>query len=157
MCEIVVPTYNRNRKIRMEKPQMSEAVEVFRDYIAGVGRSDYQQVLPQLKAGTPLELTWERGNLYNRDPSNSYSYAIRVSYKGVKLGYVPAKNGANQTILQYRDGGAKVTAKLTAVDRNAVAYNMLCMAIEVSSPIPNAIPVPKKASETGTNDIPFSS
>ncbi len=141
----------------MEKPQMSEAVEVFRDYIAGVGRSDYQQVLPQLKAGTPLELTWERGNRYDRDPSNSYSYAIRVSYKGVKLGYVPAKNGANQTILQYREGGAKVTAKLTAVDRNAVAYNMLCMAIEVSSPIPHAIPVPEKAAEMGTADVPFTS
>jgi hypothetical protein len=104
--------------------EQNKPVEILRDYIAGVGFSDYQKVLKQMKVGDSLSLTWERGNKY--DPK-----AIRIDWKGTKLGYVSRKE--NSKVHQYREGGAKVTCELTAINEGNPSHTLLCVSIRVST------------------------
>lgn len=104
--------------------EQNKPVEILRDYIAGVGYSDYQKVIKQMKVGDSLSLTWERGNKY--DPK-----AIRIDWKGTKLGYVSRKENAK--IHQYREGGAKVTCELSAINHGNPSHALLCVSIRIST------------------------
>ena len=110
---------NIKESVTVEPP-----IEILRDYLAGVGYSDYQRVLQQLKVGDKLDLTWERKNKF--DPN-----AIRVDYKGTKLGYIAKKD--NQKVHQYREGGAKVTCELTAINHGNPSHTLLCVSVKVST------------------------
>lgn len=104
--------------------EQNKPVEILRDYIAGVGFSDYKKVLDQMKEGDKLDLVWERRNRFD-------SKAIRIAWKGTKLGYVSRKENAK--IHQYREGGAKVTCELTAINEGNPSHTLLCVSIKVST------------------------
>jgi hypothetical protein len=101
--------------------QPSKIKELCRFPIAGVAYGDYQLCLG-LTAGSKVNLFWERGNPH--DP-----YAIRIEYKGCKLGYVPKNQPSNTFDYQnhlhkYRDKGIKVYAELSAVNKNNPTWGM---------------------------------
>jgi len=118
-----------------QTPAVSEPVEIFRDYIAGVGFSDYKKVFSRLKEGQLLSLIWERSNKYDRDKGANYSNAIRIDFEGVKLGYVPSAK--NKLVHQYRQGGAKITCELTAVNHGNPSHTLMCVSIKIAEQ-PNA-------------------
>lgn len=121
---------NAKEQIKATEKSVSaeSSIEILRDYVAGVGYSDYQKVLPKLKAGLKLDLTWERKNKF--DPN-----AIRVDFEGTKLGYISKKDNAK--IHQYRKGGAKVTCELTAVNHGNPSHTLLCISVKVSTEPPS--------------------
>lgn len=62
-----------------------------------------KQVWDELKVGEALTLI--------REPDNAHDpQAIRVEWRGIKLGYVPRTG--NQTIAQFLDRGAKVSGRI---------------------------------------------
>jgi len=123
-CGFIFAVRKEPMKVTTAEQTQDKPVEILRDYIAGVGFSDYQKVLKQMKVGDSLSLTWERGNKY--DPK-----AIRIDWKGTKLGYVSRKENAK--VHQYREGGAKVTCELTAINEGNPSHTLLCVSIRVST------------------------
>jgi len=92
------------------KTKKQKAREMFRFNIAGVQYSDYQ-LASTIKAGDSLKLIWEKANKF--DPN-----AIRIEWKGIKLGYVPSK-GKYQTMLHdYRKMDFKIECKVVSVNKN---------------------------------------
>ena len=62
-----------------------------------------KQVWDELKIGDTLALI--------REPDNAYDpQAIRVEWRGAKLGYVP--RAGNETIAKFLDRGAKVSGRI---------------------------------------------
>lgn len=62
-----------------------------------------KQVWDELKIGDALTLI--------REPDNTYDVqAIRVEWRGIKLGYVP--RAGNETIAKFLDRGAKVSGRI---------------------------------------------
>ena len=62
-----------------------------------------KQVWDELKIGDALTLI--------REPDNAYDpQAIRVEWRGAKLGYVP--RAGNETIAKFLDRGAKVSGRI---------------------------------------------
>ncbi len=138
-CSIVTAYIKEKLKlipqIKMKSSVEQTPVEILRDYIAGVGFSDYKKVFSRLKEGQLLSLTWERSNKYDRDKGASYSNAIRIDFEGVKLGYVPSSK--NKMVHQYRQGGAKITCELTAINHGNPSHTLLCVSIKITEQ-PNA-------------------
>lgn len=132
--KLIAQTEHMESSIK-QTPTVSEPVEILRDYIAGVGYSDYKKVFSRLKEGQLLSLTWERSNKYDRDKDANYSNAIRIDFEGVKLGYVPTSK--NKMVHQYRQGGAKITCELTAINHGNPSRTLLCVSIKVTEQ-PNA-------------------
>lgn len=120
---------NADEQLTTEESEMkTKLIEVFRDNISGVQYGDYQQVLPKLKAGAKLTLTWERGNNY--DPM-----AIRIDLDKVKLGYVKGNSEFQRLLHEYREHGIKVVATLVSFNRTNPTWQMLTYKIEAPSAI----------------------
>jgi hypothetical protein len=77
--------------------------------LAGFRYHEAREVFPQLRLGDRLDLS--------REPDNAYdANAIRVEWRGHKLGYVPrAENHALSGVL---DRGEPVTARISALRAN---------------------------------------
>jgi hypothetical protein len=74
----------------------------FRHYAGG-------EVLRELKPGDRLELV--------REPDNPYdANAVRVEWRGVKLGYVPRRD--NAAVARQMDHGAALEARLAGMREN---------------------------------------
>ncbi|MGH8311237.1 MAG: HIRAN domain-containing protein, partial [Steroidobacteraceae bacterium] len=88
----------------------AEAVIVVqRSPVAGFRHSGGAGVLRILKPGDRLELV--------REPANPYdSNAVRVEWRGVKLGYVPRRD--NAAVARQMDRGIALEARLAAVREN---------------------------------------
>lgn len=98
------------------KPQQ---LEVYRDALAGVAFSDYQKDL-ELRVGSSLRLIWERKN--PRD-----SNAIAVYHKNIHIGYIKRKD--TELLHSYREKGIKLTATLSAYNKNNPTWHMLVVCI----------------------------
>lgn len=96
--------------------------ELFRCNIAGVQYSDYQLCLG-LKAGAKLDLWWERGNPH--DPQ-----AIRVEYRGIKLGYIP-RGPFQEKLHEYLQNGIKVFTSMVSVNENNPSWHRFVLKCEV--------------------------
>ena len=88
----------------------AEAVIVVqRSPLAGFRHYDGGEVLRDLKPGDRLELV--------REPDNPYdANAVRVEWRGVKLGYVPRRD--NAAVARQMDRGAKLEARLAGLQEN---------------------------------------
>lgn len=95
----------------------------------GVQYSDYQLIVGGLKPGTVVDLIGE--------PSNKYDHkAIRVEYKGVKIGYIPAATIYQSELWNYHKRGAKCIGIVTAFNKNNPTWCMItiqCKRTEVKS------------------------
>lgn len=98
--------------------------EIARFSLAGVQYSDYQKC-SSLKAGSVVTLTWERKNQFD-------DMAIRVDYQGTSIGYIP--KGPKQDLLhELRESGVKVTAYITAYNRNNPTWQMITVGIKANT------------------------
>ena len=88
----------------------AEAVIVVqRSPLAGFRHYDGGEVLRGLKPGDRLELV--------REPDNQYdANAVRVEWRGVKLGYVPRRD--NAAVARQMDHGATLEARLAGLREN---------------------------------------
>ena len=88
----------------------AEAVIIVqRSPLAGFRHYGGGEVLRSLKPGDRLELV--------REPVNPYdANAVRVEWRGVKLGYVPSRD--NAAVARQMDRGVALEARLAAVREN---------------------------------------
>ena len=84
-------------------------IVVQRSPLAGFRHYDGAEVLRDLKPGARLELV--------REPDNPYdANAVRVEWRGVKLGYVPRRD--NAAVARQMDRGAALEARLAGLREN---------------------------------------
>ena len=90
--------------------QAAEAVIVVqRSPLAGFRHYNGGEVLRDLKPGDRRELV--------REPDNPYdANAVRVEWRGVKLGYVPRRD--NAAVARQMDRGAALEARLAGLREN---------------------------------------
>ena len=82
---------------------------VQRSPLAAFRHYDGGEVLRDLKPGDRLELV--------REPDNPYdANAVRVEWRGVKLGYVPRRD--NAAVARQMDRGAALEARLASLREN---------------------------------------
>ena len=90
-------------------PAAEAVIVVQRSPLAGYRHYDGGAVLRAMRAGDRLELV--------REPDNPYdARAIRVEWRGVKLGYVPRRD--NAAVSRQMDRGAPLIARVVSVKEN---------------------------------------
>jgi HIRAN domain len=90
-------------------PAAEASIIVQRSPLAGYRHYGGASVLREMRAGDRLELV--------REPDNPYdSRAIRVEWRGVKLGYVPRRD--NAAVARQMDLGAPLIARVAGVKEN---------------------------------------
>lgn len=72
--------------------------------LAGYRYAEAAQVWPELRVGDPLDLVREPDNPHDRN-------AVRVDWRGRKLGYVP--RAENEALAWAMDRGEKVSARIS--------------------------------------------
>ena len=72
--------------------------------LAGFQYYQGEQLWEEIKVGDPLTLARELENAHD-------SYAVRVEWRGHKLGYVPRRE--NQAVAQHMDRGGNVEARVS--------------------------------------------
>lgn len=88
----------------------AEAVIIVqRSPLAGFRHYEGGQVLRDLRPGDRLELVREPGNPYDAN-------AVRVEWRGIKLGYVPRRD--NAAVARQLDRGAALEARLAGIRQN---------------------------------------
>lgn len=98
---------------------------VQRSPLAGFRHYDGGEVLRDLKPGDRLELVRERENPYDAN-------AVRVEWRGVKLGYVPSRD--NAAVARQMDRGAALEARLAGLRENR--NRSVRLEFEVVAPLP---------------------
>lgn len=114
----------------MATEQKQPLIELHRAQIAGVQFSDYQSATG-LKAGVKLRVTWERGN--SHDPR-----ALRLSYGGVKLGYM--KKGSKEQSLAWllHEQDLPVEVRLVAYNKTNPTWQMFTFRL-LSTAMPRSV------------------
>jgi hypothetical protein len=104
----------------------AEAVIIVqRSPLAGFRHYDGGEVLRELKPGDRLELV--------REPENPYdANAVRVEWRGVKLGYVPRRD--NAAVARQLDRGTALEARLAGIRENR--NRSVRLEFEVVTPLP---------------------
>ena len=88
----------------------AEAVFVVqRTPLAGFRHSEGAAARPEIKVGDRLQLVREGDNPYDAN-------AIRVEWRGVKLGYVPRRD--NAAVARQMDRGAPLEARVASLHEN---------------------------------------
>ena len=77
--------------------------------LAGFRYAEASQVWSELRIGDPLELVREPDNPHDRN-------AVRVDWRGRKLGYVP--RAENEALAWAMDRGERVTARISRVQEH---------------------------------------
>lgn len=97
--------------------------ELFCGYIAGFQHADGVRVLGQLNPGDALTLVREPANEYDR-------HAVRVDWRGRKLGYIPRDR--NRSIAALLDACTSLTAIIVAVNRESESWSQVEIRVEHS-------------------------
>ncbi|MBI1965706.1 MAG: HIRAN domain-containing protein [Betaproteobacteria bacterium] len=87
-------------------PAAEALIVVQRSPLAGFRHYDGPEVWQEMKVGDRLELTRESDNPYDAG-------AIRVAWRGRKLGYVPRRD--NAAVARQMDRGAALEARITGL------------------------------------------
>ena len=77
--------------------------------LAGFRYAEASQVWSELRIGDPLELVREPDNPHDRN-------AVRVNWRGHKLGYVP--RAENEALAWAMDRGERVTARISRLQEH---------------------------------------
>ena len=118
LTEQATNSKQNNMAARKKQP----LIELHRAQIAGVQFSDYQSARG-LKPGITLDVTWERKNAYDRR-------ALRLSYGGVKLGYM--KKGSKEQSLAWRlhEQDLPVNVVLVAYNKTNPTWQMFTFKLQ---------------------------
>ncbi len=87
-------------------PAAEALIVVQRSSLAGFRHYDGREVWPEMKVGDRLELVRESDNPYDAS-------AIRVAWRGRKLGYVPRRD--NAAVARQMDHGAGLEARIAGL------------------------------------------
>lgn len=91
-------------------------------HIAGFQYSRGPKLVSGMRAGQPLALVPEPQNAYD-------ARAVRIDWRGVKIGYVPRReNGGLHALL---NGGAPVAAHIAAVQREGPPWEAVSVAVHL--------------------------
>lgn len=107
--------------------------------VAGVQYSDYQLIFKCLKPGTVVNLIGEPTNLYD-------SLAIRVEYKGIKLGYIPRHSIQQSELWNSHRRGCKCIGIITAFNKNNPTWCLITIQVKRTVPL---------MSKVNSSDIPL--
>ena len=108
-------------------PAAEAVIVVQRSPLAGFRHYHGADVLRDLRPGDRLELVREPENPH--DPN-----AVRVEWRGVKLGYVPRRD--NASVARQMDRGTALEARLASLRQNR--NRSVRIEFEVVAPLPNA-------------------
>ncbi len=104
-------------------PRWIRRVELQRSPVAGFQYHNGETVWPLLVVGAALDLV--------REPDNAYdSRAVRVDWRGQKLGYVPRID--NAAVSHLLDHGQTVTAKIVALQQSGNPWERVELAVYLS-------------------------
>ena len=104
----------------LAEPSETRQVELQRSPLAGFQYHQGDEVWPFLIVGTLLDLV--------REPDNAYDIrAVRVDWRGQKLGYVPRTD--NAAISHLLDSGQLVTAEITALQLSEDPWDRIEFAV----------------------------
>jgi len=81
------------------------------------------QVWPQLTVGQPLALVREPDNRYDRD-------AVRIDWRGCKLGYLP--RAQNTAVAQMLDRGGELQARIEQLRVSPDPWERVRVAVELA-------------------------
>ncbi len=95
--------------------------------LAGIQYYTAKEWWAEMQASDRLELIREPGNRHDAN-------AIRVEWKGHKLGYVPRRE--NEAVAQAMDQGARLQASISKLQRHRSPWQRLKMDIYVLPPAP---------------------
>jgi len=95
--------------------------------VAGVQYSDYQRVIDKMKLGERVAFIGELNNAFD-------NRAIRIEYKGTKIGYVPARTQEQSTLWHEHNKGSKCLGVITAVNKNNPSWHLITLQILVARP-----------------------
>lgn len=104
------------------QPTTMKMTEIGRENIAGVQFSDYQKA-KTIKAGDELNLFWEKNNKFD-------DRAIRIEWKGIKLGYVKGGSELQDTLHECLENKRKVKAYVVSVNRTNPTWNMFVYRVD---------------------------
>lgn len=90
-------------------PAAEAVIVVQRSPLAGFRHYDGREVWRDMKVGDRLELVRESDNSYDAN-------AIRIEWRGLKLGYVPRRD--NAAVARQLDRGAALEARVTTLREN---------------------------------------
>ena len=104
----------------------AEAVIVLqRSPLAAFRHYDGREAWPELRVGAPLALA--------REPDNPYdANAVRVEWRGRKLGYVPRRE--NAAVARHLDRGTALEARVAALRENR--NRTVRIELEIVAPLP---------------------
>ena len=108
-------------------PAAEVVIVVQRSPLAGFRHYHGVEVLRDLKPGDRLDLVREPGN--SHDPN-----AVRVEWRGVKLGYVPRRD--NASVARQMDRGTALEARLATLRQNR--NRSVRIEFEIVAALPNA-------------------
>lgn len=92
--------------------------------VAGVQYSDYQRVLSKMKLGEQVRFIGEPKNVFD-------SKAIRIEYKGVKIGYVPAASAIQRGLWSEHGAKSIVVGVVTAINKNNPSWQLFTIQVLV--------------------------
>jgi hypothetical protein len=95
--------------------------------LAGIQYYTAKEWWAEMQASDRLELIREPGNRHDAN-------AIRVEWKGHKLGYVPRRE--NEAVAQAMDQGTRLEASISKLQRHRSPWQRLKMDIYVLPPAP---------------------
>jgi hypothetical protein len=92
-----------------DAPAQSVKLLVQSSPLAGFRYADAAQAWPELRLGDPLELVREPDNPHDRN-------AVRVDWRGRKLGYVP--RAENEALAWAMDRGERLSARISRLQEH---------------------------------------
>lgn len=102
--------------------------------VAGVQYSDYQLICGGIKAGTVVKLI---GEPYNTNDK----YAIRLEYRGIKLGYIPKFSIQQSELWRHHKAGRKCICVVTSFNKTNPTWCMITAQCRI---IAHCIPIKKE-------------
>lgn len=94
-------------------------------FVAGFQRYDGALVLGKMKPGKSVEMVFEPDNPYD-------SNAIMLRYKGVKIGYVPAKDNYLMAQLAYFGHSDVFECRIIQVNPQADPWEQVRLAVYIT-------------------------
>jgi hypothetical protein len=96
-------------------------------YVGGFQNHEGPKLLAEMKVGDPLELVPEPTYIY--DP-----YAVRVTYRGSHIGYIPREQ--NRTVSDLVKQGTPLECSITSVSTTGELWQAVRMQVSVAVTTP---------------------